>query len=320
MITIRKFQLAIYFWSVVLLLGLASYSSSLQAKLKVYTNPLRQDYLGLPKLPALPVRQIDASLNLTAKSYASLDTSTGTYLLGKEVFSPQPPASLSKLLLAWIVRQRCGQDQVITISNPIQVGTTIGLKNGERWSVESLLYATLVPSANDAAEALAEGCFGSQELAVKSINEKSSEWGLKDSHFTNSTGLDQERNYTTAADLARMTELVLRDGVIAKIVKTTSITISSVDKTSSKFLKNTNKLLGQAGVDGVKTGSTEAAGENLIVSANLSGHRVIAVVLGSSDRFTDAINLLAEIARVYRWEIEDDLYFGAVLGDSNTGE
>lgn len=301
-------------------MGIVSYRAGQTNKLKVNEESVRFSSITAPKLPAFPVQAELSNLAISAKSYASLDTSSGVYLLGKDVTSSRPPASTSKLLLAWIVRQKCPLDQVIKISSLYQTGTTIGLKPGESWSLESLLYASLIQSANDAAVALAEGCFGSTNEAVKAMNERAAAWSLTGSHFTNPTGLDEDRNYTTALDLARLTDLVMTDEVIAKIVRLPSVTIYSTDGSVSKRLVSTNKLLGQAGIDGVKTGSTESAGENLIVSANLSGHRIIVVVLGSSDRFSDTRSLLGEITRVYRWKVEDDLYLGTILGESDTRE
>jgi D-alanyl-D-alanine carboxypeptidase len=303
-----------------LVVGLVNYSSGQATKLKIYDDPVRSTSLNLPQLPAFPVQAEVSNPAISAKSYASLDRSSGVYLLGKDVTATHPPASTSKLLLAWVVRQKCPLDKVVTINSHNLVGTVIGLQSGEKWTLESLLYASLVASANDAATALAEGCFGSVNEAVKAMNERASAWHLTGSHFTNPTGLDEDRNYITSLDLARMTDLILADEVITKIVGLSSATIHSADGTISKKLVNTNKLLGQNGVDGVKTGSTESAGENLIVSAALAGHHIIAVVLGSTDRFSDMKTLLGEITRVYRWQVENDLYFGTILGESDSRE
>jgi D-alanyl-D-alanine carboxypeptidase (penicillin-binding protein 5/6) len=142
---------------------------------------------------------------------------------------------------------------------------------------------------------------------------------LGNSHFTNPTGLDQVGNYSSASDLVKLAYLVTKDSVIKEITSTALASITSSDGVVIN-LKNTNKLLGTNNITGIKTGSTELAGENLIASTNVSGHTVITAVLGSSDRFNDTLVLIREIGRVYRWQVESNLNLGPILGISNTGE
>ena len=166
--------------------------------------------------------------------------------------------------------------------------------------MRDLLYALLLPSNNDVAVALADGCLGSQSIAVSAMNSQAALWGLTDTHFANPHGLDDPSNYSTAHDLALLAKYAMTDPVLSQIVSTASFSFTSPDG-QTYHLKSTNQLLGQDGVTGIKTGSTDMAGENFIARATISGHQVITVVLGSRDRFADTHQLLLEILKVYRW-------------------
>jgi D-alanyl-D-alanine carboxypeptidase (penicillin-binding protein 5/6) len=154
-----------------------------------------------------------------------------------------------------------------------------------------------LPSGNDAAVALAEHVAGSEEAFVELMNRRGAELGLTHSRFVNPHGLDHPEQLVSATDLARVTRQALRFPIFARIVATAR------HEADGRSLVNTNQLLGAyPDADGVKTGTTDSAGENLIASANHGGHRTIAVILGSQDRYSDARTLLDYVAAGWRWD------------------
>ena len=252
-------------------------------------------------LPPTPTAVKNYNLTLSASSYTSLDVASGKFLLSNNDDSLHAPASITKLILAWVARRHCDLGQTITISESFNIGTILGVHPGQQFRFEDLLYAMLLPSNNDVAVTIADGCFGSQDRAVSAMNEQAHIWNLNSTHFANTNGLDNAANYTNAHDLALLGANVMTDPVISKIVSTRSFQISSLDGHVYN-LKTTNELLGNYGVNGIKTGTTDFAGENFVARANLHGHQVITVMLGSTNRFSDTQKLLFEIQRVYKWQ------------------
>lgn len=308
---------AAYFWAVLLLLGILL-SPGITPNFTTKTPEVRSAPFELTSPPAFPVATTNPDLAVSARSFVAMDVASGQILFGKNESLQLPPASTAKLMLVWLVRKTCPLSQVVTVKSKFDVGTVLGLVPGQQFTVGNLLYPALLPSDNDAAMALAEGCLGSISAAVQAMNDRAGNWHLKNTHFANPTGLDQDGNFSSAADLAHLASLVTKDPVLASIVATKEKTITDLSG-QSYHLKSTNELLGLFGVDGIKTGQTELAGENLIASATLGTHRVITVVLGSSERFIDTLSLLAEIRRVYSWEVEGNWDLPATLGASKTG-
>lgn len=316
MTPLSKLRLVAYFW-LSIFIGLIVAQPAFNPTIQVQAEVVRPAPFDLPQLPPYPVQTIDSNPNFTAASYASIDVTSGEFLLGHNVTDRREMASLTKLMLVKIVRDNCSDDKVITVSENFTTGSVVGLTVGMSLTVQDLLKATLIPSANDAAEALAVGCFGSVSDAVKKMNEQASSWHLKGTHFANPMGLDDPENYSTAHDLAWIAELVTTDPEVAAIVATSSSVITTKD--GQQFVLNsTNKLLGSNGINGVKTGTTNEAGQNLIASQLMSGHHIITIVLGSHDRFGETQSLLAEIARVYRWQVEADRGLSPTLRNGNT--
>lgn len=311
----HRLQWSAVFWLLILAAGFLIFTPR-SPTLVIQSEQVRADPFTLTPLPPLPISQSDTNLNLSAKAYSSIDAASGVTLLSSQAGLKLPPASTEKLLLAWVVRKACPLNQVVRAKSAYPLGTVIGIEMGEEFHLGDLLKATLIPSANDAATVLAEGCFGSTEKAVEEMNRRIVAWHLTGSHFTNPTGLDEAGNYTTAADLARLAVLVTADPAIAEITSTARAVIANVAGTKTYNLYSTNRLLGVAGIDGIKTGQTEQALENLIASSSLE-HRVVTVVLGSIDRFGDTLKLLTEIRRVYRWQVDPYQNLGASLRDTN---
>jgi len=184
-------------------------------------------------------------------------------------------------------------DDVLSVTTDVG-GSSMGLQPGETLPLSDLLYGMLLPSGNDAAYTIAQGIAGSQARFAALMNATAAQLGLRDTHYTNPTGLDEAREYTSAIDLARLARYTLRHApFIATIVRTQAYTIDAGPGHPAFALHSLDQLLGSyPGADGVKTGTTAQAGQNLVAAATRQGHQVIAVVLDATDRYADATALL----------------------------
>ena len=150
----------------------------------------------------------------------------------------------------------------------------------------------LVTSANDACEAIAWHVGGDADKFVTMMNERARTLGLTNTHFTNACGFDAPGHYSTAADLAKLTEQALQIPAISMMVRTVTRDIASVDGTRQVSLRSTNEMLLDPDVNGVKTGYTSKAGRCLIASMFKDGHRLLLVGLNVRDRWEQAPRLL----------------------------
>jgi D-alanyl-D-alanine carboxypeptidase (penicillin-binding protein 5/6) len=201
------------------------------------------------------------------------------------------PASTAKIITALVVADVFKPTDVIVVTKQITKDDQpdwqlMGLVNGEKMTVENLLYGTLVYSANDAAYTLANA-YGYDRF-IEKMNEKAAALGMKNSHFKNPIGIDDYEQLTSAYDLALAARALLKNSYLAKFVSTKEITISDVDYKYFHRLSNVNELLGKVvGIGGLKTGYTELAGQNLVSFYKKNGNQYIIVVLKSLDRFED---------------------------------
>ena len=175
-------------------------------------------------------------------------------------------------------------------------GATMGLVSGESLTVEDLLWGILLPSGNDAATALARVTAGSVEGFVNAMNRRAAELGMVETQFVNPEGLDAPGHHTSARDLLTLTQADWAFPLFRRIVGTASASVAG------HALQSTNELLGTyAGVNGVKTGTTDVAGQCLVVSLERDGRQRLAVILGSRDRYADARTLLAQADLFFSW-------------------
>jgi D-alanyl-D-alanine carboxypeptidase (penicillin-binding protein 5/6) len=201
-----------------------------------------------------------------------------------------PPASLTKIMTALLVLEDYRPDQVVTISAAAarQTGSRVPLRAGERFRVADLLAATLVASANDACLALAEAHSGSESAFVAQMNRRAQALGLTDTRFANACGFDAPGHLSSAADLARLAEVALRDPVFAALVAQRSAQVRSADRGRTVDLASTNALLGRLpGAIGVKSGHTRRAGPCVVALAERDGIRVLMVLLNGRNRWWD---------------------------------
>ena len=248
-------------------------------------------------LPALPAH--GEVLEISAPAAVLMEAGTGRVLFEKNSHEARPCASITKVMTLCLTFEaiEAGQlnlsDQLSASAHAASMGgSDIWLKEGEQMSVDDLIKATVIMSANDAAVVLAENVAGSEEAFVERMNGKAQELGMEDTVFKNCNGLDEEGHITSAHDVALMSRALLTHE------KITDYTLTWMDyvRDGATQLVNTNKLIrSYQGITGLKTGTTSAAGSCISATAERNGLKLIAVVLGApstDDRFRDAAALL----------------------------
>ena len=240
-------------------------------------------------------------LSLSAKSAILIDLDEKTVLYRKNEKERMPMASTTKIVTALVTCEllECNLTVQIPQSAVGIEGSSVYLQAGELLTVEQLLYALLLESANDAAVALAICASGSIENFAEKCNEKAYCLGLRDTSFTNPHGLYDENHYTTAYDLAILSAEALKNPTIAKICSTKryeipfGVTEENPLGEGVRYLKNHNKMLSSyEGAIGVKTGFTKKSGRCLISAARRGGLSLIAVTLNAPDDWRDHSTML----------------------------
>jgi D-alanyl-D-alanine carboxypeptidase (penicillin-binding protein 5/6) len=262
-----------------------------------------------------PADSLDGPPFVSAKAWAVLDGKTGAVLAGEQQTQALPMASTTKIMTAWIVISLAAADpkvldEVVVYSERAAKtpGSSARLQAGEKLPVRDLLYGLLLPSGNDAAVALAEH-FGPRfgeaaagdglDRFVAEMNARARALGLKGMAFHDPNGLSRE-NVASAGDLSRLAWEAMKDERFRKYVTTRHYecdVLTPSGGTRKAAWDNTNKLLDIEGYEGVKTGTTTAAGNCLVASGKRGDDRLIVVVLGSTTtdgRYQDARNL-------FRW-------------------
>lgn len=243
-------------------------------------------------------------IDITSKSALLMDYNTGKVIYSLNENEKLPPASITKIMTLFLTMEalsngRITYDDKVVISDyaASMGGTQIYLEPGETQTVEDLVRAATIRSANDAAVALGEFISGSNEAFVKLMNDKAKALGMVNTHFSNSSGLPTEDHYTSAYDIAIMSRELLRHNKISKYLTSyMEDLVVGKKKDSTQTMVNTNKLIkSYEGTTGIKTGSTNAAGYCLSASAKRGDLQLIAVVLGAKTgaiRFEEAKKLL----------------------------
>lgn len=235
---------------------------------------------------------------LGAKAYVLVDVLSGQTLVAQNADAPREPASLTKLMTAYLVfvalrNKQLMPSQMVTVSQKAwrAEGSRMFIDPKKAVSVDELLRGEIVESGNDAAIALAEAVAGSEEAFVASMNREAARLGMKNTKFDNSTGLPMPQQTSTAADLARVATALIRD--FPEYYPLFSLREYRYNNITQP---NRNRLLwSEPFVDGMKTGFTEAAGYCLIASAKRGPRRLVSVVLGAASdaaRATESEKLL----------------------------
>ena len=233
-------------------------------------------YAGVTAIPAPP--------GIKANSYLLQDYDSGKILVSKNIDQKISPASLTKMMTvhvvsAELVAGRISQDDEVLISEKAwkMPGSRMFIEVNKKVLLGDLLRGVIIQSGNDASVALAEYISGSEEVFAELMNKYTSELGMTNSHFINSTGLPDEQHYTTAKDMAILAAALIRESPeIYALHSVKEFTFNNITQ------QNRNKLLWRdPDVDGIKTGHTEAAGFCLVASARKDNMRLISVVMGT---------------------------------------
>lgn len=272
-------------------------------------------------VPRKPAEPLDGPPFTTARAWAIADGATGKLLFGHEADATREMASTTKMMTALLVSRLAAADPKVLDETVVfsrradgTTGSTAGVREGESLPVGELLYGLMLPSGNDAATALAEH-FGPRfdppdgsaddeanpsARFVAEMNRTARSLGMTRTRFANPHGLPARGHHASAGDLAKLASVVLADPTLARVVATAQrgATLRGPDgQTRHVVWKNTNRLLDTEGYDGVKTGTTNGAGNCLVASGRRDGRHRIIVILGSSasdGRYADARNL-------FRW-------------------
>ena len=232
---------------------------------------------------------------ISAKSALVYDLTDQKVLYAKNPEEELPLASITKIMTAIVALESGKEDDEYMITSGYLVGeNSMGLTEGEVISLKDLLYGLILPSGNDAAETLAGNFPGGREKFIEAMNNKAKSLGLKNTNFTNPSGLEGDGNqYTTAYDLLVITNYAMKISLFREVVKTVNYHIPYSFEHKEFYLTNeTNLLTSYPGVFGVKTGFTPEAGFCLVTYLDFKGHELIGVILGSENRREEMKELL----------------------------
>ncbi len=250
-------------------------------------------------LPVTADTQADQKPEITASAYVLYNPDNDEVVDGKNEKVKMYPASLTKMLTALTVTELCDDLDVETITvseNAVTslYGTqssTAKLKIGEKFSVRQMLYLMLMPSGNDAANALAEHFCGDNLSFAQIMNEKAKEIGMADSNFCNPHGLHDDNHYTTAVDLAILSDAYMQNETLYKIAKCIDYTVPQTNMQGERQIRTTNFMRIEASgyyypyATGLKTGNTDKAGRCLAASAEKDGKKYICILLDVPEKW-----------------------------------
>lgn len=247
-----------------------------------------------------------------SRRYIVYDRISKSVIIGKNEDVKSAMASTTKIMTTIVILEKADLNEKVTVSAKAggTGGSRLGIKRGDKASVKDLLYGLMLRSGNDAAVALAEHVGGSVKEFAELMNEKAIELGLTNTHFVTPHGLDDANHYTTALELAKLTDYAMDNETFAKIVGTKSTTIYINNQ--PRQINNTNELLGVLnGVVGVKTGFTNNAGRCLVTETKRNNMDIITIVLGADtkkDRTKDSVNLIEYTFSKYKmYNLEEQI-------------
>lgn len=231
----------------------------------------------------------------SSQYYCLMDSDTGQVIFSKNLDEMRHMASTTKMMTAILASEYAGLEEIAVVSAHADRTPefTIGLREGQEISIAELLKVALIRSSNDAAVVLAEHVAGDEQLFAHLMSKKAFLLGAINTHFANASGLPADNHYSTAYDLAQMGRYLLSTSYISDLVATRTTSFQHPGYREPLTINNTNGLLsGYSGANGIKTGTTNAAGKCLVASAIRSNRQLIAVVLKSGDRNGDCARLL----------------------------
>ncbi len=241
------------------------------------------------------IADIRVGVSVSARAAILMEETSGTVLFEQNADARLPMASTTKIMTALVALENAALDLVITTPKEAvgTEGSSIYLFEGEALTLEELLWALLLASANDAAVAIAYGVSGGVKPFAALMNEKAEELGLENTHFVNPHGLDDPEHYTSAHDLAKIARAALANPLIREMTSTRKKTIPHNGTDGVRLLVNHNKLLRMyEGAIGVKTGFTKRSGRCLVSAAERAGLSLIAVTLDAPNDWNDHRSML----------------------------
>lgn len=268
----------------------------LEKTVKIYQNPTKNPTSVDPRIYADSVVLIDARTKYS--------------LYEKNPEKPVPVASITKIMTAIVALDKFDLSEVVEIKKDQTevIGSRVFLKEGEKITVENLLYCLLMNSGNDAAKTLATFKTSQGEF-IKTMNEKAKELGLKSTEFKDPAGLD-DTGHSSARDIAILFSYGLSRDDFTKIVSTSEKTVTSVDGSEIHELKNSNRLTtGEIPMDGViggKTGFTPDAGHTLVSAAEKDSNRIVGVVLNTLNSTVSAS--AEEMKKLLEWGFQSYIF------------
>lgn len=267
---------------------LAQKNDVFETKIRPRIDRIENTYTLTRQTSFVPKAHANSAVD-EASAYAVIDYDSGNVIIQKNLDQQLPIASLTKIMTAVVALDLSDPHEKFAVTEDAasQIPTKIGIKPGEKLTLEELLNAALLTSANDAVQEIKDGIdakYG-KEVFVEAMNEKADFIGLKNSHFTNPQGFDNVNHYASVGDLAVLTHYALTNyPLIDQIVKK-DYTFLPANADHPQFdLYNWNGLIGvYPGAFGVKIGNTDNAGKTTIVASERDGKKMIAIVLGAPD-------------------------------------
>jgi len=244
--------------------------------------------------------------DISGESAILVDINSGKIVYEKNGEKKMKIASLAKIMTAVVALEHKNiKEEIIVSSNAASIGeNTMGISEGEVYTLEELLYGLVLNSGNDSAYAIAEGVAGNEETFVKWMNLKAGELNLNDTKFKDPSGLNDD-TFSTVTDLVKLSRYAMQNEDFRKIVGTFSMELPYSEKHKYLYLENqTNLLTTYPGVGGIKTGYTEEAGLCLVTYAKNDGIELVGVVLNAVNRKFDMIIMLDYGFKNYGIEIE----------------
>ena len=226
--------------------------------------------------------------DLSAQSAVLINAQTKEIIFEKNAYAKRSMASTTKIMTALLAVESGRFNEIVTVSDITSEGSSIGLKKGNRLTLEALTYGMMLESGNDAAEVVAEFLAGSEENFSCLMNEKAYEIGMQSTNFVTASGLDSENHYSTAYDMALLGAYAVENPVFKEICSTKNIRVEYIEPDIKMTFTNHNKLLSLCdGVFGIKTGFTKKSGRCLVTACERDGITLIAVTLNAGDDWND---------------------------------
>ncbi len=290
----KKFSPKVYFLflpGLFIFLLLFVFLANFLMDLWISVNKVNEPPFIVSKEAKFPIIKTQFIPVISAKGAIIMDADSKVVLYSKNPDLRFSAASTTKIMTALTALDYFNLKDILTVKQATNEGSVLGLRQGEQLTFESLLYAMLLPSANDAALTISQNYPEGESSFIIKMNDKARGFKLYNTHYSDTAGLLDSGDYTTPFDLARLASFAIKNDTFRKVVATREKVIYGLNGQVYE-VSNLNKLLGVDGVTGIKTGFTEEAGQVLVTSKTEKGKTIIIVVMGSEDRFLDTQKLL----------------------------